>query len=103
VPSVHGQGVRRWRKKAVSNLPGEVAHQLRPIATPFPLGCFALATASLLVAGSELGWFATSDRPIVAVVLVGFCFPLQMLASVYSWAATPPPPPASACRAERGW
>ena len=58
---------------------------LRPIATPFPLGCFALATASLLVAGSELGWFTSADRPIVAIVLVGFSFPLQMLASVFGF------------------
>jgi succinate-acetate transporter protein len=58
---------------------------LRPIATPFPLGFFALATASLLVAGLELGWFPTSDRTIVAMVLVGFAFPLQMLASIFGF------------------
>lgn len=58
---------------------------LRPIATPFPLGFFALATASLLVAGMELGWFASADRQIVAIVLIGFAFPLQLLASIFGF------------------
>lgn len=58
---------------------------LRPIATPFPLGFFALGTASLLVAGSELGWFEATDRPIVAVALIGFSFPLQLVASVFGF------------------
>lgn len=58
---------------------------LRPIATPFPLGFVALATASLLVAGSELGWFSLADQRIVAVALIGFSFPLQMLASVFGF------------------
>ena len=62
-----------------------VRFYLRPIATPFPLGFGALAAASLLAAGSELGWFAPSDRPIVAVVLIGFSFPLQILASVFGF------------------
>lgn len=58
---------------------------LRPIATPIPLGFFALATASLLLAGAELHWFTASDRTIVAVVLVAFTFPLQLLASVFGF------------------
>lgn len=58
---------------------------LRPIATPFPLGFVALATASLLVAGSELGWFSAHDRPLIAVVLMGFSFPLQLLSSIFGF------------------
>ena len=58
---------------------------LRPIASPFPLGFSALATASLLVAGSELGWFSTADRTTVALVLIGFAFPLQLLACVFGF------------------
>ena len=45
----------------------------------------ALSTASLLVAGLELGWFSGSDQTIVAVVLVAFAFPLQMLASIFGF------------------
>lgn len=58
---------------------------LRPIASPFPLGFSALATASLLVAGSELGWFSATDRTVVALVLIGFSFPLQLLSSVFGF------------------
>ncbi|HET9074529.1 MAG TPA: GPR1/FUN34/YaaH family transporter [Solirubrobacteraceae bacterium] len=58
---------------------------LRPIATPFPLGFAALATASLVIAGSELGWFSPTDRPIVAVLLIGFSFPLQLLSSIFGF------------------
>ena len=58
---------------------------LRPIATPFPLGFFGLATASLLTAGAELSWFSAADQTLVAVVLVGFAFPLQLLASVFGF------------------
>ncbi|MGA9857309.1 MAG: GPR1/FUN34/YaaH family transporter [Solirubrobacteraceae bacterium] len=66
--------------------PAQVARiYLRPIATPFPLGFGALAAASLLVAGTELGWFAATDRPIVAVALIGFAFPLQIVASVFGF------------------
>lgn len=58
---------------------------LRPIATPFPLGFSALATASLVVAGWELGWFPTSDRIAVALVLIVFASPLQLLSSVFGF------------------
>jgi hypothetical protein len=58
---------------------------LRPIATPFPLGLLALATATLLVSGLELGWFASADRRTVALGLIAFAFPLQALASVFGF------------------
>lgn len=59
---------------------------LRPIASPFPLGFSALATASLLVAGSELGWLTSSgDRHITALVLIAFAAPLQMVACVFGF------------------
>ncbi len=57
----------------------------RPIATPFPVGFSALATASLLAAGLELGWFSAGDRRVVALVLIGFAFPLQILASIFGF------------------
>jgi uncharacterized protein len=59
---------------------------LRPIASPFPLGFSGLATASLLVAGSELGWLvSSSDRRVIALVLIGFAFPLQLLSCVFGF------------------
>jgi hypothetical protein len=58
---------------------------LRPLATPFPLGFVTLATASLMLAGSELGWFSSADERVVAVVLVAFAFPLQFVSSVFGF------------------
>lgn len=58
---------------------------LRPIATPFPLAFMALACATLLVAGLELGWFAPGDTQVVALTLIAFAFPLQLLASVFGF------------------
>lgn len=58
---------------------------LRPIASPFPVGFSGLATASLLVAGSELGWYAGSNRMVVALALIAFAFPLQVIASVFGF------------------
>lgn len=58
---------------------------LRPIATPFPLAFLALACATLLVAGMELGWFAQGDTQVVALTLIAFAFPLQLLASVFGF------------------
>ncbi|HET9103261.1 MAG TPA: hypothetical protein VFN55_07885 [Solirubrobacteraceae bacterium] len=58
---------------------------LRPIATPFPLAFLALGCATLLVAGLELGWFAPADSDVVALALIAFAFPLQLLASVFGF------------------
>jgi succinate-acetate transporter protein len=58
---------------------------LRPIATPFPVGLGALATASLLASGLELGWFSSRDTLTVAVALIAFCFPLQFLAAIFGF------------------
>lgn len=44
-----------------------------------------MSTASLIVAGTELGWFPSADTRIVAVVLIAFAFPLQLLASVFGF------------------
>jgi hypothetical protein len=38
-----------------------------------------------MLAGMELGWFRPDDRDTVAIVLLGFSFPLQMLAAVFGF------------------
>lgn len=58
---------------------------LRPIASPFPLGFSGLATASLLLAGSELGWFSAHERLVVGLVLVAFTAPLQLTSSIFGF------------------
>jgi uncharacterized protein len=58
---------------------------LRPIGNPLPLGFLALAGATLSVSGLELGWLAPSQGRDVALVLIAFVFPLQLVTSVFGY------------------
>lgn len=58
---------------------------LRPIGSSLPLGAFALVPSGLLLSGMQLGWFAPSDSVAIGYLLVGFAFPLQLLASVLAF------------------
>jgi uncharacterized protein len=60
---------------------------LRPIGNPLPLGFLALAGGTLVVSALQLGWVPPSDGTDVALVLLGFVFPLQLLASVFGYLA----------------
>ncbi len=68
------------------NAPARVV--LRPVGTPMPLAMLALAVASLLLAGQDLGWYQQARDPrLLGYVLAGFAFPLQFLAATWSIAA----------------
>lgn len=56
---------------------------LRPIANPLPLGFIALAGGTITLAALNLGWIAEAESPNVALVLIAFVFPLQLLASIF--------------------
>lgn len=58
---------------------------LRPIGAPLPIGLYALAAASFTLAGLHLGWIAPTEGKNVALVLVGFAFLGQSLASIFSF------------------
>lgn len=58
---------------------------LRPIANPLPLGFLALAAATLLVSGLQLGWLAASESDNLALILIAFVFPLQLTTSVFGF------------------
>lgn len=60
---------------------------LRPIGNPLPLGFLALAGGTLVVSALQLGWVPPADGTDVALVLLGFVFPLQLLASVFGYLA----------------
>jgi succinate-acetate transporter protein len=60
---------------------------LRPIANPLPLGFLALAAGTLLVSALQLEWLAPSDGSKVALILIAFVFPLQLLTSILSYLA----------------
>ena len=60
---------------------------LRPIANPLPLGFLALAGGSLVVTGLQLGWLAETEGHDVALILLAFVFPLQLVTSVFGYLA----------------
>jgi hypothetical protein len=60
---------------------------LRPIANPLPLGFLALGAGTLVVAGLQLDWFAATEGRSVALILLAFVFPLQLLAAIFGFFA----------------
>jgi len=58
---------------------------LRPVGNPMPLAFFALATGTLTLSGMQLGWVPASESKDVALVLIGFVFPLQLVAMVFAF------------------
>jgi uncharacterized protein len=63
---------------------------LRPIASPLALGFLALGGATLVLSGSQLGWFPLSETKYVALVLMAFGAPLQLLSSIFGFLARDP-------------
>lgn len=60
---------------------------LRPLANPLPLGFLALGAGTLVVAGLQLDWFAPSEGRSVALILLAFVFPLQLLVAIFGFLA----------------
>src|SRR3954452_14390240 len=60
---------------------------LRPLANPLPLGFLALGAGTLVVAGLQLEWVSLTEGRSVALILLAFVFPLQLLASVIGFLA----------------
>ncbi len=58
---------------------------LRPIASSLPLAMLALAGGSIIVTGMELQWLPTKQAHTVAVIVLVFTVPLQMLASTFGF------------------
>lgn len=58
---------------------------LRPIGNPLPLGFLGLGGGTLLVSGLQLGWLAPEQGKDVALMLIAFVFPLQLIASLYGF------------------
>lgn len=52
---------------------------LRPYASALPLGCFAFAIGNLLYSAFLLHWIPGSESKIVAMLLLGFAAPLELL------------------------
>jgi uncharacterized protein len=60
---------------------------LRPIANPLPLGFLALAGGTLLVSGLQFEWLKPDEGADVALILIAFVFPLQLVSSIFGFLA----------------
>lgn len=60
---------------------------LRPLANPLPLGFLALAAGTLLVSGLQLDWLQPAEGSDVALILLAFVFPLQLVTSIFGYLA----------------
>jgi uncharacterized protein len=63
---------------------------LRPLASPLPLGFFAFAIGSFVFTSFELGWVPQTQGRQVALVMLVFVAPLELIASILAfWARDP--------------
>ncbi len=60
---------------------------LRPLGSSLPLGFLALGGASVVLSGLQLGWLPTAAGHQVAIVVLVFTVPAQLLASVFGFFA----------------
>jgi succinate-acetate transporter protein len=60
---------------------------LRPIANPLPLGFLALAGATLLLSGLQLGWVELPESKTVGLIIVAFVVPLQFVTAIFGFLA----------------
>ena len=60
---------------------------LRPLGNPLPLGFLALAGGTFVVSGLQLAWVPPEGGHDVALILIAFVAPLQLVASVLGFLA----------------
>jgi succinate-acetate transporter protein len=60
---------------------------LRPLASPLPMGFFAFAIGSFLFSTLELTWVADTQVRQLALIMIAFVAPLELIASLLAfWA-----------------
>jgi uncharacterized protein len=60
---------------------------LRPLGSPLPLGLLALAPAGLLLSCLQLGAFSLAEGKSVALIVLTFAAPLELIAAVLCFLA----------------
>src|SRR3954452_14236426 len=73
------------QRVALDERAGMVRVVLRPPGHHLPLGFLGLAAASTVVAGLQLEWFNPTEGHTVALVLIAFVFPVQLIASIFGY------------------
>ena len=84
----HGDGRSQGVARSTSGNGAPAPHariMLRPIGSPLPLGLLALMCAGVLLSLQQIGAFALGQWHTIALVLIAFVVPLQLLASVLSF------------------
>ena len=73
-----------------SNSGRHVAHtriMLRPVGSGLPLGFFSFAVGMLLLACQAIGWIPVGEQRDVAMILMAFVFPLELVACIFAFDA----------------
>lgn len=60
---------------------------LRPLASPLPLGLYSFGIGMLLLAAQSAGWVPLKESSQVGLVLASFVFPLEGLAAIVAFQA----------------
>ncbi|WP_420037771.1 acetate uptake transporter family protein [Streptomyces sp. cg28] len=60
---------------------------LRPVASPLPLGFFALGMGSTVLAALQLGWVPAEQSEVLLLLILIFVVPLQLVAGVFAFLA----------------
>lgn len=63
---------------------------VRPIGTPLPLGFLGLLVATVTFSALQLHWLPPEQGRVVALGVLAFTVPVQLLASVYGFLARDP-------------
>lgn len=78
------------RMTATAPAEPQVRVVLRPLASPFALGFFALAAAALTTAGLDLGWIPATEQHQVGMLVLVFTPLPQLVASVLGFLSRDP-------------
>ncbi|MGW8486728.1 acetate uptake transporter family protein [Streptomyces sp. NPDC055886] len=60
---------------------------LRPIASPLPLGFFALGMGSTVLSSLQLGWVPTAQSEVLLLLVLIFVVPLQLVGGIFAFLA----------------
>ena len=71
------------REELAQRLDRVIRIDLRPMASPMPMGFIGLAAATLVLSSFNLGLVPTSEAHTVALVMITFVFPLQGSAAIF--------------------
>ncbi|MEE1819561.1 GPR1/FUN34/YaaH family transporter [Streptomyces sp. SP18ES09] len=60
---------------------------LRPVASPLPLGFFALGMGSAVLSTLQLGWVPLAQSEVLLLLILIFVVPLQFIAGIFAFLA----------------